>query len=162
MDMEKPGKGTASATPTESLQTPTEGLQIAVILTAIRDLYQAKEDLRSQDSIQRLGMEFSLISTWESAVFVSYWRERRPPELNESGEWRYLTAYPVQGVETLQERFDQMRIEGMGQVCRFKQPGIMSQPTLMFPPHCGLAPAAAKQLASPPLPQSVQLSPALQ
>lgn len=141
--MEKEQEGAANAVPTESPQTPVPLEQAAFSAgtwpkvrkeaPGTGHLYRA---LRHQGSGQGFGMGSLLTSTQDLAVLTPCWRARRPIELNESGEWRYLTTLPGQTVENLQERINQMSIEGMGQVCRFEPPRvILNQPTLLFPPY---------------------------
>lgn len=111
--MEKQEKGVTGAgvTPIESLQVAATlaevtlpaatqpKIQMEVLATG--DLYRAEEELRRQGSVQGLGMEFPLTSTQESVAFTSHWRARGLLELDESREWRYLTAFHGQTVENL-------------------------------------------------------------
>lgn len=132
MAKEQEGAASTSTVPTESLQTTVLLEQAALSARTwpkvwkeapvIKDLYRAEEDLRCQGSGQGFGMGSLLTSTQDLATLTPHWRARRPIELDESGEWRYLTTLPGQTVENLQERFNQMSIEGMGQVCCLDRP----------------------------------------
>lgn len=94
-------------------------------------------------------MEFSLMSTQDLAVLMLPWGTRRPIELDEFGEWRYLTAIPGLSVEQLQEKFNWINIPG--KTCRFESSRVvLSQATLLFPTYCSLAVVAARSASPPP------------
>lgn len=57
-------------------------------------------------------------------------------------------------MEILQETFNWMSFERMGQAGMLEQPsGVLSRPVLMFPPHCNPALVAVVQPASSPPPK---------